>query len=382
MTKVPVSKMFDRLPEVDFDGTHPADLERNGSAPKSDVEIQAELSARLYNRAKRLPKPDVIFSIAGTPVSTPGNLTTIYSQAKTGKSSLVGAMLAATMTTPTSGHDCLGVAGPNYGKKAVLHFDTEQAPFDWQTMIDVALKRVKLTDPPPWLLSYTLTGMPAREVVNLVRAAMRLGGMTHGGIHSIIIDGIADMVIDPNDAEECFPLITELLALAIQHHCPIINILHMNPGSDVKGRGHLGSQLERKSESNITLEKTEETTLVYATKQRGKMITKDRAVAFAWSDDLGMHVTTENTASRRTGRAPKYEFESIRPIMPLCTERPATLGQLLKQATDLIEIPRNSLRDLLAREVEVGRVERVFDRMMGPAFRMAQPPVAKDNQLV
>ena len=55
----------------------------------------------VIGKDQRLQSHFAVLTLGDTQVSTSGNLTTLYSQAKTGKSTLIGAMLAATMTNPT-----------------------------------------------------------------------------------------------------------------------------------------------------------------------------------------------------------------------------------------------------------------------------------------
>ena len=71
-----------------------------------------------------------------------------------------------------------------------------------------------------------------------------------GRLHSVIIDGIGDLVTNPNSEEECFPLIMKLHGFSEMYHCPIVVVLHLNPSvKEDKSRGHLGSQLERKAQT-------------------------------------------------------------------------------------------------------------------------------------
>ncbi len=91
------------------------------------------------------------------------------------------------------------------------------------------------------------------------------------GLFAVIVDGVADLVLDVNDAKECNALVAKLHALAIKYDCPdrIICVIHENPNADTgKMRGHLGSQLERKAESNLRLRKKEDVTVVFSDRQR------------------------------------------------------------------------------------------------------------------
>ena len=348
----------DTTESIDEFADKAADSLRNIASASSQI-LTDRLDARAFNVNRQLERPKPIYQIAGTVVSTPGNLTSIYSQAKTGKSPLTGAMMAAAMTTPTSRHDTLSVEGPNYANHALLHFDTEQSLYDWQQLVCSSLRRVDLPEPPPWLLSYNLTGVGARECRDLIRSAMRTAHRKFGGIHSIIIDGIADLVVDPNDADECFPLITELHALAIEYNTAIIVILHLNPGSqNEKGRGHLGSQLERKSESNLTLTKDGETTVISSTRQRGRPIPKDdKAPSFRWSDDRQMHVSCGVPEAmerpKNAGAKQKYTFAEFRPIFPSKNEPGKTASMLHRAAVQNVPgLSPNSFYNLLQRFIK------------------------------
>ncbi len=341
-----------------------------GSPKARDEEIES----RAFDPTKQIEKPVPIYTLAGTTISTPGNITAIYSQAKTGKSSLIGAMIAAAMTTPTSGYDTLGINGPNYAKHAVLHFDTEQSPYDWQQLVKSSMRRANVSKPPAWLMSYILTGMSAQACRDFIESTMKRAKRIHGGIHSVIIDGIADLVVDPNDPAECFPLITKLHGSAITYNTSIITVLHMNPGKDEKGRGHLGSQLERKAESNLTMEKDGEVTRVWGVKQRGKTISKDDAQTFSWSDEKQMHVSCEMAESaKRTGRKPKYEFAQFKEYLAGPADKFIPLAEMYRKVSQGSDIPRNSFRDLMARAYDANLVQRTIDPVKGICYRLVAP---------
>jgi hypothetical protein len=121
--------------------------------------------------------------------------------------------------------------------------------------------------------------------------AIHIAKEEHGGIHSILLDGAADFVEDVNDPGESNDFVATLHDLAIRHDCPIDSVIHFNPGGD-KPRGHLGSQLERKAETNLALEKdATETTVIYSTKNRRAGIPKDSGPRFKFNPEAGMHLS-------------------------------------------------------------------------------------------
>lgn len=267
----------------------------HGQAPTTETEddrIRRLLKARAFDPSKVPPPVRPIYSLGGVVICTPGNLTAITAQAKVGKSALVSALTASAMVPEESDADTLSAVGFNAHGKALLYFDTEQSPDDFWHAVARAKRRAKLETLPDWLHAYTVADLPAQIARKSVAVAMADAAAAHGGIHSVIIDGIADLVLDVNDAEECNGIVSELHSQAIRYDCAILCVIHKNPGTE-KVRGHLGSQIERKAETNLSLEKEEEVTVVWSAKQRRAPIDRKTGPRFRWDDDLKMHVTAE-----------------------------------------------------------------------------------------
>lgn len=254
-----------------------------------------KLAARKFNIHVRPPEIQPRYFIGTTPVSTAGNITAISAGIKSGKSSFIGAMLAATMANEDSG-DCLGVVSRNTDGLGVIHLDTEQSVEDHFALIERALRRAGLNEPPSWLQSYCMTGFSVTELALCLDILVEQAAKEFSGIHSILIDGVADMVADVNDPAECNGFVTQLHALAIKQACPVIGVIHFNPGSD-KTRGHLGSQLERKAETNLRLDKDGDSIVVWSERNRRAPITKAHGPRFTWSDEQKMHVSIESVGA-------------------------------------------------------------------------------------
>jgi hypothetical protein len=271
------------------------------------------LTARIYSSQVKLIEPETRFRLGNVPICTPGNLTTLSAQAKAGKSASVGAMIASTFATLEA--DCLGFTSKNPHSFAVIHIDTEQCPYDHQQGIDRATDRAGAQAAPDWLRSYCVTGFSAADVRQSIPILLEDAKLRFGGIHSVFVDGIADASHDVNDPEESGSLITDLHRLAIEFDCPILSIIHLNPNSDFKTRGHLGSQLERKSETNLRLEKDGDgVTVIFADKNRKAPIPKSIAPRFAWNDEAGMHVTIasqRNAKDEAEKQAMQIEAEAV-----------------------------------------------------------------------
>jgi len=356
--------------------THAGDPQELLAAANAEIQrasdlIPSDAADCAYDHSRVEPEPPARFRLRDTIIATPGNLVALYSQAKTGKTAFLGAMLAAVFREKGSETDCLGVQSENPDGLSVVHFDTEQSRYDYEQMIRTALERAKMDAPPAWFHSYHFTGKSASECRKLAFALTRKHHRQHGGTHSVFIDGVADLVVDPNDSGECFPLITELHALsgADGVSAPVITVLHQNPGSEnEKGRGHLGSQLERKAQSNLTMKVKEGTTHLWATKQRGKPIPESDAVTFKWDDEAQMHLSV--IVQKRPGvggRPVRYDLPQM--LGCLSDEKPATFAQFYRSVRELpCGITERAFRDVVSKWVETGEVQRVKHSTLGTMF--------------
>ena len=142
-------------------------------------------------------------------------------------------------------------------------------------------------------MSYSVADLSIPARLAAWEATIERAGADHGGVFAVIVDGIADLVLDPNESGECFALVGQLHALAIKHDCAILTVLHENPGAvEGKTRGHLGSQLEGKAETNLRLAKDSNgITTIFAERARHAHIPRDAGSCFEWSNAAGMHVS-------------------------------------------------------------------------------------------
>lgn len=267
------------------------------STPKPDL---SELDARRIELCNPPPKPVSVYSLACQQICTAGNLTNIQAQAKAGKTAVLGCIIAAAIASethdpddPLAAPDCLGFTAAPHDGKAVILFDTEQAPYDAWSLVQRAVTRAGADMLPMNFRFYSVADMPTAKRRAYLAAEMERASEECGGIHSVFVDGIADLCIDPNDPAEANGLVDELIQLAIHHACPIITVLHENPSGAESGktRGHLGSQLERKAESNLRVVKDAKgVSTIFSDRCRRASIPKESGPRFAWDSVAGMHV--------------------------------------------------------------------------------------------
>jgi hypothetical protein len=322
---------------------------KDAEEEKRVAEFRARLAKRLFDQASPPPEPVTRFFIIGKGVSTPGNLTTVIAQAKAGKTGFISAMIAAAIVADrnVAGRDTLGITAAPPNGAMLLHIDTEQSLYDHHSLIKQVLRRAGVEELPTWLRSYGLAGFDAADLQRSV--GMLLGEQLkgQGSVYAVIIDGGADLVRNVNDQLECDPFVAKLQSWAIEYDCPFVLVVHENPNQQSgKMRGHLGSQLERKAESNLRLTKSGGVTTVFSPdKMRGAPITKAEGPCFRWDDAEGMHVSC-GTKAENNAKALRAEHRDLAEQVFRELSKPAATWSELKHAVAKVrEIKLGSAED-------------------------------------
>ena len=263
-------------------------------------DVGGKLKSRRFDLLNPPPEATPVLFIADKGICTAGNLAVITGQAKTGKSAVIGATLA----TLLDGKEHLGMRGGNPEGRAVIHFDTEQSRYDHHQLVRRAMSRAGVKEAPKWLRSYSLADVPTAERRAYLIAEMGAARSDHAGIALVIVDGIADLCLDPNDLPEAISLVEELHRAAIRYDCAILVVLHLNPGTQTgKIRGHLGSELERKVEAVLMVEKEEEAVSLWLANARHGHLPRGQGPRFGWDDHDGMFMPIAGTRSEAKAAA-------------------------------------------------------------------------------
>ncbi len=293
----PIAEIIRQLSEIEAGGTRST--------------LSTQLKTRAFDFDLHPPQPIPRFQLCGMPLCTAGNLLNVQALPKAGKTAVVESMIAAIFNDNRQGPDTLGFSAENPQGFALVHLDTEQSRFDHDSLVRRACRRAQVEKPPSGFFSYSVADLNISDRRLALGHVMREARETHSGIFAVMIDGIGDLCGDPNDSEESFDLVHELHALAITYDCTIITVLHENPGSDSgKTRGHLGSQLERKAETNLRLAKDSHgITTMWADRARHCYLPKDQGPCFSWNDQAAMH-TSCGTAGEIKSAANREMCES------------------------------------------------------------------------
>ena len=246
--------------------------------------------------------PEPLITINEVTIGTPGNLLCIAGSEGSGKTNFLGGMLSGALKPDNTTVDTLGTfVQSNEGKKAILLYDTEQSEFQLYKNISYIIDRSTRTTPPRWFKAFGLVGISRNERMNLILESMDRLYYEHGGIHMVVIDGIADLLNGVNDEESSVKLIEELFRMAAIYNTCILCVVHMAP-SGMKLRGHLGSEVQRKAAGILLVEKETNSncSVVKALKVRDGSPLDVPLIQFGWNKEQGRHVYLGNKSKEES----------------------------------------------------------------------------------
>ncbi len=197
----------------------------------------------IFDYRADIAEPEPLISISGTMALSRGNLGVITGLSKACKTTLMSVFVSSSV----SGERCMNINSP--GPLRTLLIDTEQSPYHLGRTCNRVLRLAQDINDENFVV------LRLREFPPEIRRAITYASITEYSPDIVFIDGVADLIADSNDLAQSEALVSELLAKTSQLNCGIFTIIHTNPGTDSKLRGHLGSSIERKAETVIHLDK-------------------------------------------------------------------------------------------------------------------------------
>ena len=260
-----------------------------------------------------IPPPIPVVTINNEIICTECNMTTISGASKSGKSAFIGIILAGAISENGNidGLEYLQVTA-NDKRKAVIHLDTEQARHKHQSNLRTIIKRSYYDACPNHFLSYNIRALDITKYEEITTRICDAANAVFGGVHLIVIDGIADYIADVNDTLTANAIVKFFEDLAIKFNCPIITIVHTNPGSE-KERGHLGSQCQRKSESLLSIRNEGDISFMEPKLLRMAGKGDVPVLQFAYSREKGYHIGlgVKPSEDEVKGEKQKLELKAI-----------------------------------------------------------------------
>lgn len=226
--------MFDTLP---IDGE---------KIPQKKISYQDILKLRILP-TDDIPKPESVLFFYEQMVMSRKNISCITGKAKVGKTFLMTLLNIAVLKKGEFG--TLRSYLPK-GKDKIIYIDTEQSDYH----ILLILQRIQKEVGVDKLLMFNFDAKSVEERKDFTRELIY--NTPDCGL--LVIDGIADLIYDPNDIRESSQMVTELRKWATDCDIHICNVIHQNPSENTKMRGHLGTILTNKAETVIQISSSKE----------------------------------------------------------------------------------------------------------------------------
>ena len=226
--------------------------------------VQEVLCSAVINPAQKYEQDTPIMCYNGTAFATLRNFSVVIGLPKSRKTwfsqMVAGSFLAAQLGNKYD--DNLAGEKINDGNASVLIIDTEQGDYRAAKMQSTIAAIAGLSTEQ---VGKYLTTLSMRKFGSDISFIATVAKMIQQRPSLVIIDGIADLVTNPNDPAQSAIIYQFLLQASAKYNCHIMVVIHSNHSAVNKdkddamsrGRGHLGSDLERKSEANISLKKPE-----------------------------------------------------------------------------------------------------------------------------
>jgi hypothetical protein len=215
---------------------------------KVDVHDKVEHPPVALSYKTRMYTIDGVRQELPIPIGTEGNFSFVQAPPKSFKTYFASLCTAAYLngTTDFTG-DMLG----HRNGKAAIHFDTEQSKFHSQMVFKRALN-MSGDEHYRDYHTFALRPIDYKDRVDFIEYYLHKVSQKQE-IGFVIIDGLADLVSDVNQLDECNACVQKVMEWTFKYRCHIMTVIHSNYGSE-KPTGHLGSALEKKTESQIKLE--------------------------------------------------------------------------------------------------------------------------------
>lgn len=181
------------------------------------------------------------------PIGTYGNFSFIQAPPKSKKTFFVS-LLSAVYLKGRLPEYADGMIGHRDGK-CLVHFDTEQGRFHAHKVFRRVVDMTGMDNE-----CYHTFGLRTLGYEDRLKFIEYYLYNQVEDLGLVIIDGIADLVPDANDIQESNKVMQKLMQWTEELNCHIVTVIHSNFGND-KPTGHLGSFLEKKAETQISLEK-------------------------------------------------------------------------------------------------------------------------------
>jgi len=210
---------------------------------KSIEQLAAEiinLNDLQVKASDKVERSECIMYVDDHEVLTLGNFSAIIGKAKARKT-----FLATMFAAASSGKDTIYKKFVPKGGGRVLYIDTEQSRYH----VQVVVKRIKaMIGSESNIKMFALRPYSPSERVEIIDRILS----EEEGVSLVVLDGVRDLITNINSEEQSTEAVTRLMKWTAEYNIHIMCVIHQNK-ADSNARGHIGTEIQNKSESVMSV---------------------------------------------------------------------------------------------------------------------------------
>lgn len=236
------------IPAPKINGTNTQDQKHNLARL---LEIRKEI---MTNKSKKITFSNPILKQNENAVFYPRTINVIQGKAGVHKSRLAESICSALLKKPHYENDLLGFKADPLTSYSICYVDTErnlsdQLPYSLQ---QIQLKAGYAIEDEPANFDYiSLLEFKREERFELLNAYLEYVRQKYDTHIMIVLDVITDCIYNFNDTKDSLKLIDMMNNMINRHNVSFLCLIHENPGSTEKARGHLGTEIMNKASTVI-----------------------------------------------------------------------------------------------------------------------------------
>lgn len=222
-------------------------------------DLHEKLQSRKFKQNYQPDEEQVIFSINSKTIGCLQSFVCFQGMPKAGKSLFITSAIASAFTT----WDIFGMKlnfPPN--RKRICYIDTESSDYDYYRVLERIRQQIITDFLPHNFDSFLFREDSPSEIKEMIEAYLE----ENKDCSIIILDGVLDLIQDFNNVEQSFFLVQWLKKITKKYDLLVLLVLHLGK-KDQNSLGHIGSYLDRKSQSVLKIEKNKENKTLNLTPQ-------------------------------------------------------------------------------------------------------------------
>lgn len=335
--------------------------EKRKDGSQSNIILSKLLSTQQVirdNKGNLIEFPRPVLSQNGNAVFYPRTINIIQGKSGVHKSRLVESMCSCLLNKEEHTPNSMGFEKVPYNKYVIAYVDTER---NLTEQFPSAIQRILLhagyeIESDPEAFEYTsLQEFDRNERLDaLIIYIENLSESYPNKNIIVVLDVISDCLLNFNDTSESMRLIDFLNQTINRLDVTFLCIIHENPGSVDKARGHLGTELNNKSstviqigyEKDKMMNNTDLIKINYL-KCRSSKRHEPFYVQFSQENKILELAPNEVIRSLTESRQHKAPMEKLLEVLPRILLRPMQKSELLRQLTDRFDCGERVIEDRL-----------------------------------